>query len=462
MKEYINECLEDWFYQSHIFEKVSHMVFLEDNPIVLKKTADTDYLQSPLFRQVLSLCETVRDAGTLKLTAIGNLPLKVVHQNYKLGVLDKYFEKNISRIRKESDSITVHTARLVAEMGGLIKKQKKSLVITSKGLRCIKYYPLLMESILATYGQKLSWAYFDGYKNPQIGQYGFGLSILLLAKFGDKERDSKFYSERYFYHNQRLEREEGAYRCYSLRTFVRFLFFLGLVNIKQENQYTPNESLTILKSDLFDKIIGINKDFGKIEYSAESGIPLFLIRIELCKTTPAIWREFIIPSNLKLRDLHVVIQAVMGWTDSHLHEFIKDGKCYTVRYATNDYWEELECTDYKELKICDFLSVKGDTIHYLYDFGDYWMHSLKLAEVIESSAFNSSCSVECLKGEGHCPPEDCGGIHGFYDMLEILKDPSHEEHKRYLTWLGEKYYPDQFDLHSVNKKLNRFLIASLG
>ncbi len=462
MKEYINAFLADWLYQPHIFEKICHKTFLEEGPIVLNKAADQEYMQSPLFQQVLLLCETVRDAGKLKLTATGNLPLKVVQQLYKLNVLEPYFEKYPSRLRMEPDSITVHTARLIAEMGGLVKKRHNCFTLTLKGLKSLDNYHLLMETILVAYGYKLSWAYFDGFDNSQIGQYGFGLSLLLLAYYGDKERDSKFYSERYLYHNQRFELYEKAHRCYTVRTFRRFLLFMGLMNYKAVNDYMPDAYDIVSKTALFDKLLTVNRNFGKIEYSAKSGIPLYRLKIDLCNISPAIWREFIIPSDLTLENLHVVIQTVMGWTNSHLHQYIKDGTYYTVRYESDDYWDELGCVDYKGMKICDLLCNKGDIIQYLYDLGDSWMHSLELTDIIDSPSFDDPDNadfhyLECLAGERRCPPEDCGGIGGFYEILNILQNPSHEKYESYIVWLGKNYDPEQFDLNSVNKRLTSFL-----
>lgn len=463
MREYIDAFLADWLYQPHILEKINHKTFLEEGPIVLNKIDDQEYLQSPLFLQVLRLCETVRDAGKLKLTATGNLPIKVVRELYKLNVLDSYFEKYPTRLRMESNSITVQTARFIAEMGGLLKKQHNSLTLTKKGVKSLHNYHLLMETILVTYGYKLSWGYFDGYENKLVGQYGFGLSLLLLAYYGDKERDSKFYSQRYLYHNQRLERYEKAHSCYALRTFERFLLFMGLVNYKVVNKYMPDASETVSRTALFDKLLTVNRNFGKIEYSAKSGVPLYRLKIELCDISPAIWREFIIPSDLTLENLHVVIQTVMGWTDSHLHQFIKDNTGYTVRYESVDYWEELECLDYKGMKISDLLCNKGSAIQYLYDLGDYWMHSLELLEIIDYPSIEAPVNtniryLECLAGERRCPPEDCGGISGFYEIMEVLENPSHEEYESYIIWLGEGYDSEHFDLDSVNNKLSSYIV----
>ena len=145
IKEYIDCTSKDWLYQAHILEVIEHKTFLEDGPIVLKRIDNEDYMQIPLFRQVAYLCETVREAKTLKLTTTGNLPRAVVHGIYKLGILDHYFEENIARLRTENDWYTVPLTRLLAEMGGLIKKRSNALMLTKQGEKVLKDRHLLLK-----------------------------------------------------------------------------------------------------------------------------------------------------------------------------------------------------------------------------------------------------------------------------------------------------------------------------
>jgi hypothetical protein len=53
-----------------------------------------------------------------------------------------------------------------------------------------------------------------------------------------------------------------------------------------------------------------------------------------------------------------------------------------------------------------------------------------------------------------CPPEDCGGIWGYYDFLKAIQDPKHEEHESMLEWVGGGFDPDEFDMNTINRKLN--------
>jgi len=90
---------------------------------------------------------------------------------------------------------------------------------------------------------------------------------------------------------------------------------------------------------------------------------------------------------------------------------------------------------------------------YEYDFGDGWEHTLILEKVIDSDP-DMKYPV-CLAGERNCPPEDCGGAYGFMEMLEILKNPDHEEYETWKTWVGEEYDSERFDINMVNRLLQR-------
>lgn len=458
MKEYIDAILADWLYQPHIMELIEHKTFLEDGPIRLRRLDNEEYIQIPLFRQVAYLCETVGAAKALKLTAIGNLPRAVVHEIYKLGIRESYFDKDMARLRKETDWYTVPLTRLLAEMGGLVKKRGNALSLTKKGERALKDRHVLLKNILATFGHKLSWAYFDRYEDRVLGQLGFGLSLLLMADYGNRPRDSRFYAERYFYHNPRQGRSEYAQRSYETRTFERFMQNLGLITYQEKHRFTEEWQVIVAKTPLFDKLLAVDRDFGKITYKAEAAVPLYRLHMSLKGAQPAIWREFIVPGDISLVNLHVVIQAVMGWTNSHLHMFRKNDVEYTFRYQSDDFWEEWGYTDYAGMKVSDLISKVGDTLEYLYDFGDSWRHIIELEEVINESSSDIPFLI-CIDGARRCPTEDSGGISGYHENMDIIKDPTHEEYENTLTWLGDGFDPEYFNLQEVNKVLAGYCLA---
>lgn len=179
----------------------------------------------------------------------------------------------------------------------------------------------------------------------------------------------------------------------------------------------------------------------------------YQVKITLQDSKPSIWRRVLIPSDLSLPDFHKVIQTTMGWTNSHLHHFAKNRTYYSPDMEDESLWDEEDDDDldYSKFKISDLLKKTKDKMKYEYDFGDGWEHVVVL-EKIEDERMDIK-DVTCLAGENNCPPEDCGGIWGYYNLLEILKDPEHEEYEEYSDWLGDEFDPTYFDIEEVNDML---------
>ncbi|NQS72364.1 MAG: plasmid pRiA4b ORF-3 family protein [Desulfobulbaceae bacterium] len=177
----------------------------------------------------------------------------------------------------------------------------------------------------------------------------------------------------------------------------------------------------------------------------------YLLKIQLLDIEPAIWRRFIVPASITLDRLHDVIQIVMGWTDSHLHEFTIRNKRYTEYPESKE--DGLACGRYR---LGDLIKQKGRTFSYLYDFGDGWKHELVLEE---SRYFNPELRTElaCLDGQRSCPPEDVGGVPGYFEFLHALKDPNHEEHESYTEWSGGNFDSERFDPEWINWELMKYL-----
>jgi len=176
----------------------------------------------------------------------------------------------------------------------------------------------------------------------------------------------------------------------------------------------------------------------------------YLLKIQLLDIEPAIWRRFVVPASITMDRLHDVIQIVMGWTDSHLHEFTIGNKRYTEYPESKE--DGLVCGRYR---LGNLIKQKGRTFRYLYDFGDSWEHELVLEE---NRYFNPELRAElaCLEGERACPPEDVGGILGYFEFCNALKDPSHEEHQSSMEWSGGDYDSERFDSESINWELMKY------
>ncbi|HEW91988.1 MAG TPA: plasmid pRiA4b ORF-3 family protein [Thermotogaceae bacterium] len=178
---------------------------------------------------------------------------------------------------------------------------------------------------------------------------------------------------------------------------------------------------------------------------------IYQVQIALKGFKPKIWRRLLIHSDLLLSDFHKIIQTSMGWTNSHLHQFIKNRTFYTVKMQDDDLWGEMDNVDYRNMKVSDLLKKEKDEVVYEYDFGDGWEHNIILEKILPLDT-NTKHPI-CLTGKMNCPPEDCGGIWGYSNMLEILKDPDHEEYESYIEWLGEKFDPEDFNKDEVNELL---------
>jgi len=162
---------------------------------------------------------------------------------------------------------------------------------------------------------------------------------------------------------------------------------------------------------------------------------LMRFRISLLRVEPTIWRVIDVPADYSFWDLHVAIQDAMGWHDEHLHVFAlgEDGKRARERLGLSmpDAGDGIR-PDH-EVKVADRLSDPGDTVIYIYDFGDYWRHAV---ELIDTHAVGSTLDLpRCVDGERACPPEDCGGDPGYEELLEVLADPRHEAHADMVAWL---------------------------
>lgn len=176
---------------------------------------------------------------------------------------------------------------------------------------------------------------------------------------------------------------------------------------------------------------------------------VYQLKVTLMGTQPVVWRRILVDKETFLPELHYIIQACMGWTDSHLHQFAHEDKYYSE--PDDDWGGEVETIDYEDVILGNLLTNVGDTMIYTYDFGDDWTHEILLENVMEDDG--EQMIPICLEGQNACPPEDCGGIPGYYNMLEILKDPKHEEHEDLKEWIGGEFDPTFFDLEEANEVL---------
>ncbi|MGH8129436.1 MAG: plasmid pRiA4b ORF-3 family protein [Steroidobacteraceae bacterium] len=176
------------------------------------------------------------------------------------------------------------------------------------------------------------------------------------------------------------------------------------------------------------------------------------LRIELLDVNPLVWRRLLLPADIALPKLHRVFQIALGWTDSHLHEFVIGG----VRYAHADpeWAAELKQTKEHGVALTQALGPDARGFDYLYDFGDDWHHLVVVEERLAEPA-KTGPTIICMDGENACPPEDVGGPPGYADFLDAIADPQHEEHRNCLEWCDGAFDPARFDRAAVNRALGK-------
>ena len=155
---------------------------------------------------------------------------------------------------------------------------------------------------------------------------------------------------------------------------------------------------------------------------------------------------------MPLNRLHDLIQIVMGWTNSHLHQFIVGRTFYGA--PDPEFGDTgMEMLNEKRFTVADLAPAAKKKFIYEYDFGDGWQHEVLVEELLPADA--AFKHPVCLAGENACPPEDCGGMGGYYDLLEILADPKHPEHEEMKEWIGGDWDAQRFNLNAVNATLKR-------
>jgi hypothetical protein len=177
---------------------------------------------------------------------------------------------------------------------------------------------------------------------------------------------------------------------------------------------------------------------------------IYQLKITLHEIRPPIFRQVQVPGRVRLCCLHDVFQVVMGWTNSHLHQFEKDGAYYAV---PDDEAHGIDIIDEDSVSLDNVLCAEGDSMLYLYDFGDSWRHDVILEKKLPADG--AAMRPVCIAGERRCPPEEVGGVPGYDHFLDVIFNPAHEEYEQLVAWFGGRFQPEEFDLAAVNRRLSR-------
>lgn len=184
----------------------------------------------------------------------------------------------------------------------------------------------------------------------------------------------------------------------------------------------------------------------------------FQFKIELARVDhPPVWRRVVVPETFTFFRFHKVIQEAFGWQNAHLFQFSPKGwgSQPAIGLKFDDLEEDTETRDSKRIKLAQVFTDPGQTYTYIYDFGDDWLHVLRLEAITDEKLPKAGL----LEGEGRCPPEDCGGFPGYEELKRVLADPTDPEHAEWKEWAGlgprQPWDPSAFDLKKAQARVQK-------
>lgn len=180
------------------------------------------------------------------------------------------------------------------------------------------------------------------------------------------------------------------------------------------------------------------------------------LRIELQDVAPLVWRRLLVSKQWTLASLHGYLQRVMGWTDSHAHEFQVGDGIVAPDWWINEVGLDTDTSKYRDERRVSVAAVVAELgsrreFAYRYDMGDDWRHRIVIESPPQIAATQDLPLPICLAGENACPPEDVGGPLGYKLFLQILGDREHEQHEDMVRWIGGVFDPRGFDLNRINR-----------
>ena len=193
-----------------------------------------------------------------------------------------------------------------------------------------------------------------------------------------------------------------------------------------------------------------------VEPTAGKGrAPIYHLKVVLLGTKPPVWRRLQVPGNANLGWLHAALQVAIGWTNSHLHQFrIGDQACSDPAFQLDEYEGDPPVLDERKTILMCAAPRVGAVLGYEYDFGDSWEHEITVEKVLPPARAAATTAL-CLDGARACPPEDCGGVWGYANLLKIVKNRKHPEHKSMMEWVGGAFDAEAFDVAETNRWLQK-------
>jgi len=262
-----------------------HKPFEKECPIQYKKIISNSVLDNiPFLNLVEYFLNTINDAKTIKLTAKGNLPTKLVKELYALGIIkEELIELGISKLYKEEDSLSISNVKYMSMLSGLIKKKNGKLTLTKKGQKTIKSENRieLLKSLFHSYGYKFNLGFHDGYSDSNGVQTCLSYTLFQLLKNGSEEKSISYYSQKMLiaYPHVLMDFKDDTYStpedqfksCYKVRIMERFINWFNLIEIRKENGKKSIFEDFYLKSNLINEVFEIRNEnfkFKKGKYYA--------------------------------------------------------------------------------------------------------------------------------------------------------------------------------------------------
>ncbi|MGH3346530.1 MAG: plasmid pRiA4b ORF-3 family protein [Nocardioides sp.] len=225
---------------------------------------------------------------------------------------------------------------------------------------------------------------------------------------------------------------------------------------------SPEENRALLDALMSGQVSSIFEKLKREEVPTLLPIPTevrgFRVRLDLHGAKPPVWRRLELAGDLTLPRVHDVIQAAMGWTNSHLHRFRTGHDHRSPYFVTSfDLDEGDDGTLEDDVRLDQLLAEKGDELWYEYDFGDGWDHKL----VVEAMVEEPPSMARCTGGRMACPPEDCGGIGGYEELAawvrsgydDALLPGNFDDAAHARDWLPLDWHPDHFDVEETDAAL---------
>jgi hypothetical protein len=412
-------------------------------------------------RALRQVAAVTRWVGTgRKLTQTGQLTMADARHLVDLletgDVIDPVIGEQVFRTRSSAELFGLTIVVAWAKAAGLLRVVKGRLVPVKKGQQLLERPTALWTAMFAAFDQLGPVVCPSKWFASLLGEnFSDGIAVLLtgVAEGGGtvdvdevQERVWSALTARY-YLDDATDEQVGRLRKVlngDLRQVVNELVALG--SLAEDDANNGRLRLTPLAD------WALRAPYGAVT----PGDQVAQIKVTLMDTDPPVWRRLLVPATIRLDRLDLVIQAAMGWTNSHLHMFIHS----TGHYGVPD--PDLPLHDERNTTLRDLAGREGDTFGYEYDLGDSWDHEVLLEKLVPAES--GGRYPACLAGARACPPEDCGGTPGYEQLIDALADPNHPDYHDLLQWLGidkgTDFDPARFDPADANRRLDAVALAT--